>query len=512
MTTATNPQEQTHRDLSALFVNVTATTEKLARENKQLVEYIEQLRRGYFGRSSEKVDPDQLKLFADEAMDDAPAAPTAPAAEKRAPAKGHGRKPFAAHLPRVTIVHDVADADCHCDECKERLVAIGEDVCERGHLVPAKVVVNRHVTKKYACPNGHMVKSGVGAPAGVVEKAKFEASVYAHVAVAKYGDHLPLNRQETIFKRQGLELSKSTMVDMIQLVHAKAAAPIVEVMRKEILAEPLIQADETPITVLLETEHGTKTGYVWVYRAKKKVVFVFRPSRERDGPIRFLGDWKGTLQTDGYAGYDEVVRRNGLVRAGCWAHTRRKWKDAFDAGSADAARMIGLIQRLYRIEAALKTRGSMDALSPAEFDSLRLKVRGRRSRPLVGRIAALVDEIGRKPSTTPQSLLGKAVGYTINQWPTLQVFLADGAVEIDTNAVERAIRPIAVGRKNWLFAGSTRGADAAASLYSLINACKALAINPEIYLADVLELASPNADFNRLTPWAWAEARGMSIA
>ena len=497
------------RELQLKLAAALATIEKLAAENKDLVAYIESMRRRLFGRSSEKLDPNQLSLFAEQITNVAAAAQASTAetpvektakSEKRA---GHGRKPFAPHLSRNVIVHDVPEAERTC-KCGTAMVAIGEDVCERGHVIPAKVVVNRHVVKKYACPNGHGVKSASDLAAGFIEKTKFETSVYAHIAVSKFGDHLPLNRQEEIFKRYGVEISKSTMSDMMLAMHEKAAAKIVARMREEVLASRVLQADETPITVLIEGEHGQKTGYVWVWRGDEKIVFEFRMSRGRDGPIAFLGKWRGVLQVDGYSGYDQVVLLNAIIRAACWAHVRRKFFEALETGFADAASVIAKIARLYRIEQAIRVRVAGQSLAKDDAISLRADVRGRLSRIVVDRIEKEVAALRANPATTPKSPIGKAVEYAKNQWPALLVFLKDGEVEIDNNAVERAIRPIAVGRKNWLFAGSPRGAEAAASLYSLIQACRALGINPEAYLADVLEHVSPNADFSMLTPWAWA--------
>ncbi|MBK8233062.1 MAG: IS66 family transposase [Candidatus Eisenbacteria bacterium] len=282
------------------------------------------------------------------------------------------------------------------------------------------------------------------APAALIERCKYEPSVYAHIAVAKYSDHLPLHRQSEIFKRYGIDLPKSTMWDMLGRVDELVSQPVLERMRAELLLEKIIQADETPVTVRLEGGKGTQQSYVWVYRAGAKIAFDFRMGRDRDGPNKYLALWQGILQGDGYSGYDEITRRNCLTRAGCWAHARRKVKVALDLKSPEAARLMVPIQRLFRLESTLKRRAEARGYSREEY-----LLKGQRA-------------------VLPKGPLGKAIGYIENQREPLGVFVNEPRLEIDNNQAENALRPIAVGRKNWLVFSSPRGGAVACRLYSLV--------------------------------------------
>ena len=335
----------------------------LARENKILWEQLHSLRCSRFGRGTESLSPDQLALFEGgveaEAESTAPDPSTRPNRRKNKK-KGHGRAPFPEHLERKTIELDVPADERVCPDCGEPMQPIGEDVAERGHLIPARIVVHRYVKKKYGCPAGHAVKTAE-MPEGVVAKGKYEASVYAHVATAKYADHLPLHRQEGIFKRYGMRIPKQTMWDLLVAVDEQVAQPILKQMREEILAEPVLHSDETPVTMRLEEGKGKKTVYAWAWRnlqgnGDSKTLIEFRPNRSRAGPLGFLGRWSGTLITDGYSGYDAVIRGNGIVRAGCMSHARRKAKDALDVGSKRAAELLRPIQRLFWLERAMARR------------------------------------------------------------------------------------------------------------------------------------------------------------
>lgn len=487
-----------------------AAVEKLQQENARLSDELTLLINRMFRKKSERLDPNQLRLFADELAqlasvepaDDQPAEP-AKSQEKRK--KGHGRESFPKHLPREEIVLDVPESERICEECGEPLRPIGEDTSERGHVVPARVVVRRYVRKKYACAAGHAVRTAE-LPPSVIDKGKYEASTYAHLAVAKYGDHLPLHRLEGIYKRHGFRISRSSMWDMIRRIDELVAQPVLKQMRRELLAEPMLHADETPTTVLLEDSKGSKKAYIWCYGVGAKWVFDFTLTRERDGPRRFLGDWDGSLVIDGYSGYDEVIRQNGIVRVGCWAHARRKLKDALDTGATKAVPLLRAVQRLFWIERAVKRRVEHRDLAEIDAGELRGELRSRRSAVTLAKIRRLVDEAASDRSILPKSPLGRALTYLTNQAASLSRFVGDPALPIHNNDAERALRHVVVGRRNWLFFGSPRGARVGANLFSLIATCKALGINPEVYLEDVLSRVdtTPASDIASLTPWAWA--------
>lgn len=490
----------------------------LERENKILREELAILKQGLFGRRTERLDSAQLDLYLKGAASDpiVPAipAPNSDSAPQRSPAdRGHGRARFSEHLPREIIELDVPESERVCPCCGKAMRAIGEDITERGHVVPAQIVVRRYVRKKYACPDGHAVKTAP-APEGVIDGAKYEASVYAHVATSKYADHLPLHRLEGIFKRHGVHLPKQTMWDMLVTTDELLAQPILRQIRKELLEEGVLHSDETPVTLRLEDGQGSRTGYAWGWRnlrgvGPSKVLIEFKTSRSRDGPLAFLGDWSGTLIADGYSGFDEVVGNNGIVRAGCWAHARRKLKQALDTGSTSAAYVLAPIQRLFAVERAITGRAERQNLDREAFIELRRRVRQQRSAKLVEEIFARADKLSEQRSTLPKSQLGKALVYLERQRGPLSTFLADPHIPIHNNDEERDLRHLAVGRKNWLVFASERGGQVACRLYSLILSCKQAGVDPEAYIEDILgRLSTTKAtDIASLTPWAWAAAR-----
>jgi transposase len=319
---------------------VAASVAQLQRDNQKLSDELALLIKRLFGKSSERLNPAQLALFADTlaAAQQQPAEVPVPApkADGKATKRGHGRPHFPEHLPREVIELDVPENERTCSDCGETMEPFGEEVTERGHIVPARMLVKRYVRKKYACKAGHGVKTPA-LPGSLVDKGKYEPSVYAHLAVAKYGDHQPLHRLEGIYKRHGFKLPKSTMWELLKRLDEVVAQPILIQMRRELLQGRHVQTDETPVTVRLEGGKGSRNGYVWTYLWQRRVLFDFTMTRQRDGPKRFLGDWRGTLQIDGYSGYDEVARTNQLVRAGCWSHARRKVLEAVhDRGAAAA--------------------------------------------------------------------------------------------------------------------------------------------------------------------------------
>ena len=507
-------------DIERALASLAERNEALERENKILREQLAALKQARFGRSTERIDAGQLGLFLDgvpsEAEDADRGAPAPAATSGRKAKKGHGRAPFAADLPRRTIDLDVPEADRLCPCCGKMMQLIGEDVTERGHVIPAQVVVNRYVRKKYACPDGHAVKTA-SAPEGVVEGAKYEASVVAHIATAKYSDHLPLHRLEGIFKRQGVHLPKQTMWDMLVRLDEIVAQPVLRQMHLELLEEPVLHADETPITLCAENGKGSSKAYAFGWRNLReadssKVLIDFRTSRGRDGPIGFLGEWSGTMIADGYSGYDEAVRRNGIVRAGCWAHARRKLKQAMETGSPSAARVFVHVQRLFWLERAIKRRVERDGLVAEEREALRARVRQERSRVVIERIYAAAGELAIQRSTLPKSKLGKALGYLDRQREELTVFLADARIPIHNNDSERDLRHLALGRNNWLVFASPRGGEVACRLYSLVLSCRQSGVDPEAYLEDILAKVSttPASQIASLTPWAWAKERQQS--
>ncbi len=375
------------------------------------------------------------------------------------------------------------------------------------------MLVKRYVRKKYACRAGHGVAMPE-LPSTLVDKGKYEPSVYAHLAVAKYGDHLPLHRLEGIYKRHGIKIPKSTMWDLLVHLDEIVAQPILAQMRCELLDGRHLQADETPVTVRIEDGKGTRTGYVWTYRWHERVLFDFTMTRQRDGPKRFLGTWDGTLQIDGYTGYDDVARTNGIVRAGCWSHARRKVLEAAERGDKDVVVLLRLIGRLFAIERALRGRRDGLSLEDGAFIALRGEVRARRSQGVLAAIGAEVARLRALRSTLPKSARGKALTYLDNQWDALTAAVDDAVLDIHNNDAERALRHVVTGRKNWMFFGSKKGGDVGARLFSLLASAKALDIDPEAYLVEVIARVNttPASQVATLTPWAWAEEHAKTPA
>ena len=495
-----------------------ATIASLNAKIEKLQAQLEHLQRHLFGVRREKINSAQLRLWEEGKTQLEALMKEAELAAQPKPAKkpGHGRAPFPPELPRETTELDVSDGQRCCPECGEAMHCIGVEATERGHIVPARMVVKRYERRKYACKHGHAVKVAE-LPDGVVDRGKFEASVYAHVATSKYGDHLPLNRIQGIFKRHGVHFPRQTMWDLMVRLDQLVAQPVLREMHRQLLEEDVLQADETNIRVQQEGERGTRRGVLWAWRnvrgsPKEKVLVKFKHDRSAKGPDSFLGDWTGTLLTDGYDGVNPVSVRNGIDRAGCWSHARRKFRDALSSNKRLAAAAIRPIQRLFWIERAVVARAKRDAirdgvdLTLERLASFRLKIRQRRSRVVLKQLYDRVFAMDEDAGLQSDSPLGKAVKYAINQREPLLALLRNGKIPIHNNDTERDLRHIVTGRKNWLIFGSQRGGEVAGRLYSLVMSCKLAGIAPEAYLEDALSLVgtTPASRIAELTPWGWA--------
>lgn len=456
-----------------------------------------------FGKTSDRVDPRQLKLALEQLANERGVV-TEPVEmdSGETPVRGHsrrrptGRRPLPPQLPRRRVEIDIADADkvCACGHTRTR---IGEDVSEKLEYEPANFVVIETVRPKYACPHCHEGVVEAPAPPQALEKSLAGEGLLAHVVVSKYVDHLPLHRLEGIFAREGIDLPRSTLCGWVADV-ATALTPIGEQLRREIGAADYLQTDDTTITVLDEPG-GSFKGRVWTYLdpLTNQVVFDATTTHERDGPAAFLAGFRGKLQADAYSGYDGLYQSGRVVEIGCWAHARRRFVDAFLIDT-NAALMVALIQQLYQVEHAA-----------ADLDpDGRRALRQEQSVPLLAKIDA--ERQALTHIVLPKSPLGEAVRYVTNQWRALQRFADDGCVAIDNNRAENQLRLVAVGRKNWLFAGSFEGARRAALLYSLVQSCKLIDVSPFIYLKDVLlrVVTHPQRRIDQLTPRSWAQTFG----
>lgn len=445
-------------------------------EIDKLKHRIDWLCRKLFGKSSEKVDPAQLALvFEQVAQEDAAAGEvkaTTPEGNepvetdsgeprRREKKKGHGRRTLPANLPRRRVVIEVPLEERTCSCCQVEKAPIGEEVKETLEYEPATITVVETVRVKFACPKCHEGVVIAPAPDAVLAKGLPEAGMLAYVGVSKYADHLPLYRLERILARSGLTISRSTLGDWIDFI-ADSYSSIIAAMKKKILSGPIVQSDDTKVRVLGGPE-GSYAGYLWCYGGLQgEVVFDFTPGRTRDGPQQFLKGFKGYLQADAYAGYDIVFATGKVVEVACWAHARRKFFEARATNPKYADPLLGLVQALYAVER--EARG-LDA-------DKRKALRGEKSRPVLDKIHVLL--LRARAEILPKSPMGEAVTYALNQWDALKRYLEDGRLEIDNNATERSMRGVAVGRKNWLFAGSEAGGRRAAALYSIIESCRRL--------------------------------------
>jgi transposase len=492
----------------------------LERENKILREELALFRQHLFGRRTERIEPGQLGLYGGDDLTLQTAAATESIAKRAEPERkptGHGRAAFPAHLPRETVVCTVPESERACPDCGLAMQPIGTELTERGHLVPAHFVVKSYEREKLACPKGHAVVTA-RAPEPLVKRCKYEPSAYAHVAVSKYQDHLPLNRLQGIFKRQGVELSKQTMWDMLVTVDELVAQPVLEQCRKELLESQVLQSDECPVRMRLEEEKGSRETTAWVWRAPReeqprKVLVRFELAKSRDGPQRFLGGWTGVLLTDGTSLHDDVARSNRIVRAGCWSHARRYFKKAFDLGMKQAALCLAPMSRLFWIERAVNARAERLGLGLEARRELRQRIRARRSRVVVAQLYETANRMAQDASTLPRGQLGKALGYLENQREPLGVFLTDPRVPLTNNDSERDLRHVVIGRNNWLVFASPRGGEVACRLYSLVLSCRENGIDPQAYVEDVLTRISttPASRIAQLTPWGWAAARAPEL-
>ncbi len=478
------------KELKSIVANQVALVEKLSAENQQYKHQVltlqEQLNLAIarrYAASSEKIPAEQLRLF-DEAelnieayqAEDEEESVTVPEHKRRK----RGRKKLPDTLPRVDVVHELAEADRLCPHDGSILKEIGEQVSEQLDIIPAKIQVLRHIRKKYACQCGQCIKTAP-LPAQAIPKSLASPGLLAHVAVSKYQDALPLYRQETILRRIGVDLSRATLANWM-IKTGILVQPIINLLRDRLLEYDVLQMDETTVQVLKEPGKTAQSkSYVWVQKGgppqKPVILYDYDPGRGAAVPMQLLEGFKGYLQTDGYAGYNAVVTSNNLTHVGCMAHARRKFSDAVKAQGRNkkrgkAHRGLVLIQKLYRVEQQARKL----KLTPEKRDALRQK----QAKPILDDIREWLDE--SLPQVPPSSMTGQALGYLNNEWDKLKAYLKDGRLEIDNNGAENAIRPFVVGRKNFLFSVSVKGVEASANLYSLIETAKANGLEPYAYM------------------------------
>jgi transposase len=460
------------------------------------------LKRMHFGQRSEKMNADiaQLELRLEDLETNQAAAeplPVQPAAIALSVSRKPARRPLPAELPRET--ETIAPAHEACPDCGGKLRHLGEDVSEALEYVPARFKVIRTVRPKLSCACCSRIVQEP-APHRPIDRGLAGPGLLAHVLVSKYTDHLPLYRQSEIYARQGVELERSTLADWVGGA-SRTLRPLVDALKSYVLSAEKLHGDDVPVPVLEPGNGRTKTGRLWTYvrddrptgsETPSAVWFAYSPDRKGEHPAGHLKNYRGILQADGYAGFKQLYEKGGIVEAACWAHVRRKFYDLYQAHQSPVAKQaLERIAQLYGIEKDIRGR------SPAE----RREVRRARSRPQLESMHAWLKTTMAKLSR--KSDVAVAIHYALERWTALMLYCEDGRAEMDNNAAERALRVVALGRKNYLFAGSDAGGERAAAIYSLLGSAKLNGIDPEAYMTSVLRRIAdhPITRIGELLPW-----------
>lgn len=464
------------------------------RRNEQLTHRLDLLLKRVYGPRADKLDPSQLSLFDEPPVDNLPMSAPLPEPEiitTTVKKNGHGRGKLPDDLRRETEIIDVPEAEKQATGGE--WVPIGEEISEKLDYTPSSLFVRRIVRPKYVVrfpgTNQPDELKIAELPPEVLPKSKAAPGLVADVIVSKLVDHLPLYRQEQRYARQGFPIARSTLCGWLAEA-ADVLSPLWLLLKKRVLAADIVNTDDTPVPVQDPDREHCRTGRIWVYVSPHGIVYDATPDRSRDGPLAFLKEFRGYLQCDAYAGYDELFRRTQgtVIEVGCWAHARRKFVDAEKTSPREAHEAVARIKQLYAIEHEAK---ELDAVE-------RFALRQEKAVPLLAALKVWLDHLA--PTALPKSPLDEAVTYARNQWTALNVYVTDGRLAIDNNAAERAVKPYAIGRRNWLFFGSDNSGRRLAILSSFTATCQQSGVNPWTWLKDTLtrlptipadELATP---------------------
>jgi len=498
--------EQTERIKQEAAEQLEALRLRMEAEKKAAIETV--LRR-FYGPRSERFDARQLLLFGqriEELPLDEPSLVEESGQElttrRIAKKHKHGRNPLPDHLPRIDIEHDLADTEKPCPCCGELRVRIGQEVSEQLEYLPASFKVLRHVRHKYACKKCEAEALNpqidvAAKPPQPITKGLPGPGLLAYVTVSKLGDHLPFYRLENIFSRQQVEIARSTMCAWLAAA-GELARPLVELMANRVRASKVVHTDDTRVPIQAPGEGKCKQGRIWTYigdRDHPYIVFDYTPDRTRAGPTNWLRGYSGYLQADAYGGYDGIFH-SGASEVACWAHARRKFFEAKETDGKRAAQMLAFVRDLYSIED--------DAKSLTEDE--RRTMRQAQSTPILAEIKTWLDR--ERDVVLPRSPMAQAITYALNQWDALNTYVREGYLNIDNNAAERALKRVAIGRKNWLFAGNDRAGGTAALLYSLIASAERHGLDPQRYLTGLFARLPglPSSELGKLLPDAWKRA------
>jgi transposase len=501
------------KTLQQMVLDLMAQLDREFTERGKIETLLRELLDARRNRKSEQLSADQLALFAaawqarqaaaeesesstspDDEDDDAK--PDAGKADHKK--KMGGRQPLPRHLKCERILHDLPDAEKHCATCQQELRPIGEESSQRYEYIPAQLTVIEDVCKKYAC--ACTVRTATKPPQPI-EKGIAGASLLAQVIVSKLADHLPLHRQQKMFERHGVHISRKSMCGWMAQC-ADLLTPLYAAAKQVLFRSKVIGTDDTSVKVLDRKLPFARTGRIWPYYGDLEhpvILYDYTPTRERAGPEKFLEGYRGYLQADAYSGYDAFFKdpSRGLIEVGCWAHSRRYFHKALESDQARMGPALLLIAQLYRIE----KQGSLLAAED------RLQLRHLQAQPILDRLHQYLLEI--QLEVLPKSPEGRAVRYTLNNWKALTRYLEDGGLDIDNNRTEQTIRGVAVGRGNWMFFGSDLGGRTAAVLRSFVASCQRVHADPFAWFKDILARIASHSIHRiaELLPHNWASAQ-----
>src|SRR3954469_23564677 len=485
-------------ELSHVLDATAASYQELQATHQAAVDELNALKRWIYGRRTEKIieGDGQRHLFGLDSSNSTVKTPEPTKEPPRPAATARRRELDLAKLPHYRHEHDVSEADKQCSGCGRVKDRIGRDESRILEYVPAKLEVHVYVRPKYACRYCKDSVMSPPPPLRPIARGIAGPGLIAQIIVGKFGDHLPLYRQEDFFTRHGLHIPRNTLCDWVQAA-AELLRPLYERQKELVLQSPVLWTDDTPVTVLTGGREGSRQGRFWTYIGEQHPysVYDFTESRVRDGPAKFLAGFKGYLHADAYGGYDQIyLGSNDAIReVACWAHARRKFFDTRDSSPRDAHQILEWIRQLYDIE---------DRARPLSADARR-EIRASQAEPVLALINARLAELERR--ALPKSALAKAVWYARNQWQALCRYTEDGRLSIDNNVSERTLRHQAIGRKNWLFLGSEQAGTRAAVLFTILAGAKRHRIEPWTYLRELLlRLHDDDPRLDEMLPDQWA--------
>jgi transposase len=500
---------------------LTRKLESTQRQLTTLQHQMEQMLRRLYGRKSEKLNPNQMmfdSIVLESLQQDAPQMPPEALAKQevskpRKTSQHHGRVPIPEHLERVEILLDIPEEQKVCPETGEPLKVISVEVSEKLEYRPGKLIVNVYKRPQYASPESDDSFGGVIAapmPDHPIAKCKADVGLLSYLIVSKFADHLPLYRQDGIFEREGVTIPRATQSSWLMQVY-ESIRILEEAYRRAVLEGDVAFTDDAPVPLQVKGNGKLKKARLWVYvrggPGPPLVAYDFSIDRSKKRPLDFFKDYQGYVHADAYSGYDELFKKKGIIEVGCWAHARRKFDEATSSRPTEATDILARIARLYH-----EVETPCAGMEPEQ----RRRFRQEHAAPLLAGIFAKLEET--RFQTTPSEPLRKAIDYALNQRTALCRYLEDGRLRPDNNLAENAMRPVALGRKNWLFVGSERGGRAAALFMGLIASCKAREINPWEYFNDMLRriMSHPVNRLRELLPDKWEplhkHEQGMILA